>query len=49
MFRDLPDRLQGQLAETLGPRLSRRRRMHPETMFEMMHVFEEMEDRAFGG
>jgi hypothetical protein len=29
MFRDLPERLQGQIYESLGPRMRRRRRMHP--------------------
>jgi len=36
MFRDLPDRLQGQM-EGIGPRGRRRRRFHPMMMMEMIH------------
>lgn len=43
MFRDLPDRLQGQLMESIGPRFRRRRRFHPMMLMEMSHhpAFEE--------
>lgn len=43
MFRDLPDRLQGQLHESLGSRSRKRRRFHPMMLMEMMHhpAFEE--------
>ena len=36
MFRDLPDRLHGQIADTLGPR-RKRRKFHPEMLFELFH------------
>jgi hypothetical protein len=49
MFRDLPDRVQGQLYESLGPRIRRRRRMHPMMLMDLMHhSVEEMGDRALG-
>jgi len=47
MFRDLPDRLQSQLMENLGPRI-RRGRFHPMMIMDMMHGLEESEDRALG-
>lgn len=37
MFRDLPERLQGQIHESLGPRIRRRRRIHPMMLMDMMH------------
>lgn len=37
MFRDLPERLQGQIQESLGPRSRRRRRVPPMMLIEMMH------------
>jgi hypothetical protein len=35
MFRDLPGTLQGQINENLGPRMRRRRRMHPEMLMDL--------------
>ena len=37
MFRDLPERLQGQIHESLGPRVRKHRRVHPGMLMEMMH------------
>lgn len=37
MFRDLPEKLQGQIYENLGPRMRKRRRMHPMMFMDMMH------------
>jgi hypothetical protein len=49
MFRDLPERLQGQLYENLGPRIRKRRRMHPMMLMDMMRqAGDEPEDRALG-
>jgi hypothetical protein len=48
MFRELPDRLQGQLADSPGPRFGRRRRFHPMMFMEMMERFSTEEDRATG-
>jgi len=48
MFRDLPDRLQNQLMESLGPRFRRRPRLHPFEVMEMVHGLVESEDRALG-
>ncbi len=49
MFRDLPERVQGQLHESLGPRMRRRRRMHPMMLMDFMrHSMEEAGDRALG-
>lgn len=45
MFRDLPEKLQGQINENLGPR--RRRRMHPMMLMDMMrHSGMELGDPA---
>src|SRR5262249_20152880 len=46
MFRELPERLQGQLADSLGPRFGRRRRFHPTMFMDMMERFAGEEDRA---
>ncbi len=46
MFRELPERLQGQLADSLGPRFGRRRRFHPMMFMDMMERFPAEEDRA---
>lgn len=46
MFRELPERLQGQLTDSLGPRFGRRRRFHPMMFMEMMERFSDEEDRA---
>lgn len=50
MFRDLPDRLQGQLNEGLGSRMRRRRKFHPMMLMEMLHHpgMEEEGGRALG-
>jgi hypothetical protein len=37
MFRDLPDRLQGQLHDSLGSRARKRRRMHPMMLMDLLH------------
>lgn len=46
MFRELPERLQGQLADSLGPRFGRRRRLHPMMIMDMMERSSGEEDRA---
>lgn len=48
MFRDLPDRLQSQLLDGLGPRIRRKHRLHPMMVMDMVHSMEESEDRALG-
>ena len=50
MFRDLPERLQGQLSESLGSRMRRRRRFHPMRLMEMLRHpdMEEEGGRALG-
>jgi len=45
MFRDLPERLHGQLSESLGPRRRKRWKLHPEMAMELMH----QEDPALAG
>jgi hypothetical protein len=45
MFRDLPDRLHGQISESFGPRVRRGRRFHPSMLFELMN---DGEDPATG-
>ncbi len=47
MFGDLPEKLQAQVYENLGPRMRRRRRMHPMMVMDMMrHSAEEVGDPA---
>jgi hypothetical protein len=49
MFRDLPGRLQGQIHESLGPRVRRRRRMSPMMLMDMIHHSgEHFDDPALG-
>jgi hypothetical protein len=40
IFRDLPERLQGQIHESLSPRMRKRRRMHPMMLMDMLHFSE---------
>lgn len=46
MFRDLPERLNGQLLEALGPRLRRGRRLHPRMLMDLIHNPESVGDPA---
>ena len=47
MFRDLPEKLQGQIYENLGPRMRKRRRMHPMMLMDMArHSAAEVDDPA---
>ncbi len=48
MFRDLPDRLQSQLVDGLGPRVRRKHRFHPMMIMDIVHSMEESDDRALG-
>jgi hypothetical protein len=47
MFRDLPERLHGQLAESLGSVGRRRRKVHPGILMEFLHEGSEFADPAF--
>jgi len=46
MFRDLPDRMQVQLADAFGPRAQRRRRPNPRMLFEVLATASKEEDLA---
>ena len=49
MFRDLPERLQGQIHESLGPRIRRRRRIHPMMLLDTIrHSAEQVGDPSVG-